>query len=190
MIPNVDVTKFKSADELGISEEERDALIKVMYHLYSDDVPLTPRATLAVPMEQHIPAFGILRPVEATLGFCMSFTGQAVPREHFHCGAVACIGGHVSLLMQGVDVLSNGIVQITPDQARETMNYTESASGGLNALFYPPDTDVPARKWGLISAVSAAYATASYLTYGHPEWPAALAQGGQPELVYVADLDE
>ncbi len=167
---------FLSAELLDITEAERDGLIQLRKAFLSETGPV------------HIPSdetWGDVKGVETIrVAFSMQFPTAALSpgaREAYGCGCVACIGGHLSLLMQGVDVLTPGPIEISGLQTAVADCYvTEAEFGPLGPLFYPHDLEVA---WDRISARSAGYAITNFLTTGKPHWERALEAAGQSDLL-------
>jgi hypothetical protein len=112
--------------------------------------------------------------VRTRLGFAMDFGTAIIPEravEKYDCGCAACIGGHLSLMMQGVDVAGSCF---TKEALKEAAIYVSEKDGHpiLSALFYP---SVGAKYWPKISPPIAAKAIENTLTTGRPEWKRILA---------------
>ena len=123
------------------------------------------------------------------------YTSKAVPllfnlvvrAGQYECGTVACIGGWLSLHLQGVDI-SQRLVSLTPKQVDTSDKYVNAfgqaenreghepgarAGEALSILFYPPEQD---RKGNTIldmetvTPAQAAKAIRNFLESGDPKW--------------------
>ncbi|GJE29785.1 hypothetical protein [Methylobacterium organophilum] len=162
---------FKSPADLDITPEEHAGLIAIMEHLRK------PQIVHVISEEWDDAETG--EPTE--MGFNMSIsTGQA--NVTFDCGCVACIGGHLSLLLQGVSVLDNTRVRLTTSQT-SAADYYVLNNVALSDLFMPPVTELFGDCWHLIKPATAADAIESFLTWGIPDWKGAARKNGQSHLV-------
>jgi len=172
----LDINTLLTPDELDITQEELDAFVKVHDYLASTELPLAPGA-----MPKDVP---LQDGMDTLIGFSMNYECRPVHSTYrkFECGAVACIGGHISLVLQGVDVLAGGMIHVTRAQADEAITYTDTARGDLHDLFFPSGA-VADGKWGDVRASTAAIALRNFLTTGEANWVGALREGGQDDLL-------
>ena len=158
--------QYLSAERLGISHEERAALIKVAGFIgdavQQDSVPLSDRMHGSSPMGVR---------------FNMSFTAVAL----VHCGTVACLGGHVWLVMQDLEAEDLPNFATTQEERDAMTSYVEKFEARrhepLAELYYPHYH--PAYQ---ATPEEAARATINFLATGNPQWIAVLAgsNGEQP----------
>lgn len=106
------------------------------------------------------------------IGTCSS---EVLPKEHLfnmnisllfaECGTVACIGGHMALIM---DVADKEIKYANKASINETAwRYVgEKASRALLKLFYPH----PLTSWEFITRECAIEAIDNFLNTGNPQW--------------------
>lgn len=158
------MTAFKTAQELGIKQWEHDHLFALMNYLRT-----TPEIKVTTSTDHWSSADSTVK--GKRFAFDMS-TGAAVIRESIgkpmNCGSVGCIGGHIYLMEQGLDLLSFEPVDvITRKQMVEAGDYVHRQEHGpLSKLFYPR----PVSDWSVISPAASADAIENYLTCGSPEW--------------------
>lgn len=160
-------TKYLSARRLGITTAEHRALIQV-----AEIIGASPYIG-----DRTIRDFEDNKEPKRGLGFNMSFIAQA-----WDCGTSCCIGGHVSLLMQGVDMTDEHPL-VTAEQREIAEKYvfrsdTDSRDGGnaLTPLYYPAfDVMDDARP------VDAIHAIRNFLTTGKPRWRAVINERRQRE---------
>lgn len=181
--------KFLSATRLGLTGPEHDALVAMMNHFR------TPAAPPRMPKEQWELFAAKVDNFEeggtsARIAFAMNFQAHRLDVEEFECGAVACIGGHVSLILQGVNVLANEIVVLTPEQAKVARWYVGDADENdpRQCLYYPPEEHVIYGRWAEITPLTASYAIENFLTKHDADWRNALKRGGQDHLATPLDV--
>lgn len=133
---------MKTASQLGISQTEYEALVKVRDGLAAG---LLVHKVLDYPNEQ---IYVRHCPTEDVIGyFNMNYEGQG-------CGTVACIGGWMAASM-GID----------------QQDYVQSTGGSLRGLFYPPMMDdLEHADYEDITAEMAVKAIDNYLRTGNPFW--------------------
>lgn len=137
---------FKSADELGLDKQEKEALVKTL-------------ALLETGKLIHTPFF------VHTLDGENTFTGHFNMAEWntvAECGTVACIGGTAELI---------GNLEVD-----QLMNKADNGNEELSELFYPSIIGAECRyTWRHIKPAQAARALRSYLTTGKANWISAVA---------------
>jgi len=139
---------FKKASELKITPKEHAALITVMGWLKDGSL--------------HEGTGG---------GFDMSDACG-----FSDCGTVACIGGWVSISIQGFAVEAELIPYAIRSSASQYV--WEGYSKALDQLYYPREVYVD---WETITASEAATAIANFLTSGDPSWDFVVAERtGEP----------
>lgn len=141
---------FKSADELGITEPQRDALRKTLVLLetgklrhvpiYDDDGDLIDQMGRFVPLKARK----------------FSYDFNMADWSHPHsCGTVCCIGGTAEFV--------GGL---------EPLSFDRGAPAALQNLFYPENI-----RLSVITPAQAATALRSYLTTGNANWAEAVSGG-------------
>ncbi len=154
MTAMLDESAILSAADLGLSEKERMALIQTRRMLLDDSVPY--------PAEYGKP------------GFNMNYEAR-----RFDCGAACCIGGHMSLIMQGA-MPDNGVFKLNRPQSDIAASYVRDKKEGhkIGKLFYPEELyDIDhklARSWHKITPEMAIAAIDSFLMTGKPNWKSAV----------------
>ncbi|TXM69669.1 hypothetical protein [Methylobacterium sp. WL120] len=161
------MTTYKTAKKLGITDAEHAGLIELANHLKGEVCVLPEQAIRGVGSDSSGRA-----DVETILGFSMSI-GAGVPIEDdvkYDCGCVACIGGHLSLRMQGIDITSQ---KFSISALKIADQYVDSFRGKedhpLHDLFYPTEF-IDFERWDLITPAIAAEAINNFLTTGSPDW--------------------
>lgn len=159
--------KYLSALKLGISPEERDALIWVLQKL-------TEQCAVHV-LSEHT---GDPDAVPADrLGFNMNDSSR-----EYDCGTVCCLGGWASLKMQGavdkakrdkhghlafrsieVDKADDYVFQFQP-RYKDSQRYDE----GLSGLYFPPQDRV---RYESVTPDIARDVLEGYLLTGKADWP-------------------
>ncbi len=135
---------FKTAEDLGIQDEELAALITVLGMLERGELK-------HVPDDSSRGAFPVY-PQHAKVGmFNMNWWSNAVD-----CGTVCCIGGTVEAIMK--KYLSDG----------------SSRNPHLRKLFYPGNAIRDRDGYSGITPDQAAAAVRSYLTTGNANWRSAI----------------
>ena len=135
---------FLSADDLGITEPQRQALMKTLVLLETGKlVHVRHRDDLSIDFE-------------AARSFSGQFNMNSWSHTYFECGTICCIGGTAELI---------GDVDF---------EYSAPPGSALYNLFYPQtdddlddDDDVD---WEDITPAQAARALRSYLNCGNPNW--------------------
>lgn len=132
---------FKTAKELGLTDEQKDALCKVLVLLETGKLVHT-----------KTPYNLIARPTGRSFSgqFNMSTWNIEVTDKEGHCGTVACIGGTAELLA-GEPIFSGGEL---------------SGDGALYELFFPSR----GISMSTITTEQAAAGLRSYLTTGDVDW--------------------
>ncbi|PZP71796.1 hypothetical protein [Methylorubrum populi] len=175
------MTSFKTADDLGISDQEHAGLIKIMEHFRTPAAP--PRLD-----DDFVPGADLGVAGSYRLGFSMQVPTSTTHENEFQCSCVACIGGHLSLMMHGVP-LSNEEVWLTPNEMDVADRYVyrhdpeRGGKGVLATLFYPPQEVLRFGCWGEITPITAALAIENVLTKGDADWADAAHRGGQSDLL-------
>jgi hypothetical protein len=136
---------MRTADELNISTAEYKALIQVADMLESG-------------MITHQPS--VIHPL-TPIGFNMMFSVRVN-----ECGTVCCIGGWVSVLMQGNLPNTEGVYHFNKHEVSDYVT-AERPPHGLHELYYPKG-DV--NRWPLITADMAVKAIRNYLETDRPSW--------------------
>lgn len=139
---------FKSAADLRLTEEQRDALIKVLALLETDKLRLTKKSQIllyGMRSDDEIAEFSGSFNMDCWCGFTS-------------CGTVACIGGTAELIA-GRTIFNNGSM--------------DDSNLMLNSLFYPQNLG---KRYRDITVEEASAALRSYLTTGDPNWKAAVDQ--------------
>jgi hypothetical protein len=114
--------KLLSASALGITKEERRALLAVRNYLQKIPAVKNPNSAKPLPKEA----------VAATARFNMNWAVKS-----YDCGTGGCIGGWMSLSMQGVRLTRR--VAVSLQQQEVASQYVRKAkSYPLDGLFYPP----------------------------------------------------
>ncbi|GJE78057.1 hypothetical protein [Methylorubrum suomiense] len=162
--------KFLSARRLGIKPAEHRALVRVAEIIGAsayapDDELISPDVNEA----------------EATTGLSFNMGWQA---KAYDCGTSCCIGGHVSLHMQGVDLSAEHIC-ITADERDEAQAYVNQSDpslhgyGPLSPLYYPGHNNNGCCSMSVMDAArpgDAVHAIRNFLTTGRPEWEEVIRQ--------------
>lgn len=136
---------FQAAADLGISEAQKEALMKTLVLLETGKLEYAPTDDLEDDPEGHRAFSG---------KFNMSSWAA-----HDECGTVCCIGGTAEIIG---NVSFGGVY----GPAYETVD------ARLHRLFYP---EMGASRWSLITPAQAARALRSYLTTGDAKWAEAVA---------------
>lgn len=114
--------KLLSAAKLGITTQERKALLTVRNYLQKIPAVKNPNSAEALPREA----------VAATARFNMNWAVKS-----YDCGTGGCIGGWMSLSMQGVRLTRR--VAVSLEQQEVASAYVgKQKSYPLDGLFYPP----------------------------------------------------
>ena len=182
---------YKTAAELGISQAEHDALVELVPYFRTKVCTIPDHDLKGIGSSGVSAIDGIV--VETELGFHMNHgAGLARDEKKYDCGCIACIGGHVSLRMQG---LAYGTRLFTGPQLRRAngyvMDHDPRDSGdftGLNGLFFPNNVIVE-RDWDKIRPDLASDAIENFLTRGEADWES-IAKANDLTIVGSADDDE
>jgi hypothetical protein len=140
---------FKSADELEITEPEKEALIKTLVLLETGEL-------------RHVADPDDL-PKAWTPFRERKFTGDfnMIDWNYAHtCGTCCCIGGTAELV-GGLEV-------------HGSFNGADEDGTKLHELFYPEPSSIPGRSYRGITPAQAATALRSYLTTGDARWDLAV----------------
>lgn len=164
-------SKFKTAADLDITAEEHAGLIQIMEHFRS-------RPPEHVRSQNYLSEQDFKEPRAGTLGFTMDYPLAAVVPgtedevNPYHCGTVACIGGHLSLHLQGLPVTAAQTFEITPEHQAVADQYVMERQYGspLSPLFYPPVGEIYSGCWHRLTPVAAADAIENFLKTGKPAW--------------------
>jgi len=136
---------FLSATKLAISEEQKDALIRVLNAFERGEfVHTTLRLNDA-------------RASDLTNGFNMQWWGNEFSSSTVHCGTIHCIGGWA-------EQLSGSNLFLRADF--NNMNWPTA----LEELFYPGSGTNTAYDYRSITIEQATQALLNYLTTGWPDW--------------------
>lgn len=144
--------KYLTAEKLGITTQEREALLKVKRFL----------KTLKLPKD--------LLSLERNLGKvaeeapALFYMNRAV--SHFDCGTAGCVGGWMSLYMQGIPLKNK--VAIPIDVAVTAENYVRNIrhGGPLTQLFYPQNFE----RYDYITPQHAVAEIETFLRTGKATW--------------------
>lgn len=140
--------KFKTAEELGLSEKHYCALVKTIDALANNKI----RHISISKIDQYSDAAVGKEPGRFNMNHWQSgFRG---------CDTVCCIGGTAELI-GGLEIYSIGT--LASDLEAEGKN-------GLHNLFYPPHKEIDEEDWDKIKPKHAVRAISNYLTYGDPRW--------------------
>lgn len=162
---------YKTAAELGITEQEHAGLIALGEHLRGQVCTIPNDYLLST---ENAIEHGALKDgvIETILGFSMS-VGTGVPYEFagqkYECGCVACIGGHLSLQIQGVDITQRAFSR---DELRiadkYVMRFRDRQDHPLYGLFYPHV--IKDNLWDRITPSVASEAIFNFLETGDAGW--------------------
>jgi hypothetical protein len=181
---------FKTAAELNISQAEHDALAALIPYLQGQVCTLPSRdaSTLGSHSESAICNLDL----ETELGFHMNFGAALAKQKLYDCGCVACIGGHVSLRMQGLEY---GQKRFTGPQLKRADQYVmsldpreEGSYGGLAGLYYPNDS-IYSDDWDKIRPDLASQAITNFLTTGDAQWRSIAEANGLRTVDSMEDQD-
>jgi hypothetical protein len=122
--------KYLTANQLNITEEERVALLKVKRYLKKlptpEDVDSRYKHTLSEVVNEAPALFNMNRAI-----------------DRYDCGTACCIGGWVSIAMQGIPLRSK--VAIPVNVANKATKYVGKAqwlARPIDQLFYPESGDL------------------------------------------------
>lgn len=179
---------YRTPAQLEITQEEFAGLLRIMEHFRTAPPTLVP-----LPDAQR----AIAIPESTPLGFSMHFAIGAVKpaaqaAKSWDCGSTACLAGHLSLHLQGVDVfVPHGTpIPITHDQIEIADQFTFNRgevdphdadehgligddnegnirSKALHPVFFP---DIDYQDWDKIGPHQAAKGIENFLTVGEPLW--------------------
>lgn len=157
------MTDYRTPDALGITQAEFDGLTRLVKLFRRKAPTLVPTEDLSgVHPNAEQPM------IEARLGFGMTYGTAIVDEpEVYNCGCAACIGGHLSLAMQGLDTTGTCFARAALDEADEYVRGNEYHPV-LGKLFYPHV--IREHDWKRITAEMAADAIENLLTEGSPLW--------------------
>lgn len=116
--------KYLSASALGITLEERAALLKVKSFLRGLENPKD------ITSDRNHSSFEAIQPHEAK--FSMNSAIKC-----YDCGTAACIGGWMSLYMSGVKLKKT--ISVPESVLGTTRLYVYRIKGSLRDLFFPPN---------------------------------------------------
>lgn len=146
---------YKTAEQLGITDQEYDALIKVKEFLATIENPRD------VQSEYPIQNFDKLPPQQAKFN-------MRNPVEKYDCGTACCIGGWMSLYMQGVQLVQP--VTITGLNATMASRFVyDRKSDPLQPLFFPLKDDSD-EYWDGLTPMDAIVQIELFLTTGEVTW--------------------
>lgn len=148
--------KYLSASELGITEDERAALIRVKKFLGKLEMPKNLFSRMGHSLSEASE--------EATARFNMN---QAV--NVYDCGTAGCIGGWMKLNLLGIPLKMK--VRIPENLARKSQQYISSfldtlSKHPLRRLFYP----IKIYNYDTITPARAAKEITKFLTTGKATW--------------------
>lgn len=142
------VKQMISAEELGITQKEHDALVWTRDHLAKEAI-------------KYDPTNG------DEPGNTFNMTSVVLGNE---CGTVACIAGWMGIYMAGLQPDAKGIYHVNnlvlDEQVREVFRENCNNSGPLSELFSPPNID----SYGHIDAWWAVSTIDHYLETGSIDW--------------------
>lgn len=150
--------------QLEITQAEYDGLVKLQEFFAKQAIPTVSGDDL-----RHVDSWLDEDVTRTTLGFSMEF-GAAIVNENedaYSCGCAACIGGHLSLLMQGADLTASCFTKCGLLEANAYVNRRDGHPT-LDDLFYPRAID--ADGWKYITPQLASEAIDNFLTHGQPLW--------------------
>lgn len=157
--------QYRSPDELNITPGEHAALVRLMSTFRQKPVPLVPSDDVTT---VHAAKFRDIEKVEDFLGFAMNYGASMVDEpKAYNCGCAACIGGHMSLAMQGQDTMGTCFTKEALEIADRYVTDREYHAV-LGQLFYP--RVIYSKDWSQITARMAAEAIENVLTIGRPKW--------------------
>lgn len=186
---------YKTAADLRITPEEHAGLIYLMGQFRGEHAPEKVRdgefnGLLGFSVEK---LRGIPEVLNTRLGFHMSYgtalpTGQFPVRGRYECGTAACIGGHLSLHMQGFDTTGNSFPMSALMRADNYVNDFGAWAADptvLDRLFYPNGLTFGA--YDKITPEMAAQAIENALIDGTPGWTTVFREHGLER--FIDDID-
>lgn len=155
--------KIASLSELGITEEELDAL-------------LATREILALGVKVGEAGFDMSTPIDRTnKNHTADPVVTGLPEgKTYHCGSALCIGGWMKLIMLNVMPAKDGNLWITDEQETKISNYVynEKIHYPIFKLFYPDHDFGP--RWSpafeSITKEQAVKAIDNFLAFADPKW--------------------
>jgi hypothetical protein len=158
------MTQHLTPDQLQITPAEYDGLVRLRDFFAKTAIPTVVGDDLGH-VESHLDD----EVTRTTMGFSMEF-GAAIVAENedaYSCGCAACIGGHLSLMMEGADLTGSCF---TKEGLLKANNYVNRKDGHptLEKLFYP--RQIISDDWSRITPRLAADAIENFLVHGEPLW--------------------
>ena len=178
------MSQYLSHTELRCTPEERAALIELLADLRERPPQRVsswgPHAFHGVGNTRGLRT----RPAEirGSLGFNMMF-GAGLPVDQHTCGSACCLGGHVSLKMQGFDTHGNTFPLAALEAAAKYVSTYGSLGDNkpLDKLYYVEDIHSDA--WDSITPQMAAESLERMLRTGDPDWPQTFELNGLGHLI-------
>lgn len=159
------MSNYRTPDQLRITQAEFDGLVRLKAHFEHDAISVISGRDLWGMGSSRAEKIDM---VKAPLGFDMGYGAAVVDKpDVYHCGCAACIGGHLSLSMQGADIRGNLFSRDALVTANEYVDDKEYHPV-LGDLFYPKV--VVASDWKKISPQMAAQAIQNVLVTGGADW--------------------
>lgn len=146
---------MKTAAQLGLTEGELEALIKVRDLLDAGLIEHDPDSNDNNHNRPTQPRFDI-----------------GVIREERSCGTTLCIGGWTKLIDLGIAANERGHLPISSSSKDIIDTFVMDAAGGLRNLFYPNSIG----DWDKITPKRAVAAINNVLEFGYPKWRKVLAE--------------
>lgn len=145
---------MKTAEELGLSPEELDALIWT-------------RDMLAAHKVEHVSQY---KPACVPIGnkFNMEF-----PLDYSDCGSAGCIAGWMAIKLCGIKPTKKGVYIGTEKAKERAKELCWDHSGSIHRLFVPGDA---ASTCDWLTTDDAVIAIDAFLETGRAEWPVASGQ--------------
>lgn len=159
------MSDYRTHEQLEITQAEFEGLVRLKEHFEHEAISVIPGRDLWGMSSYHTEKIDT---VKAPLGFDMGYGAAVVDKpEVYHCGCAACIGGHLSLTMQGADIRGNLFSRNALVAANDYVDEQEYHPT-LGGLFYPHV--ILADDWKKISPQMAAQAIESVLITGRADW--------------------
>lgn len=147
---------MKTSEELGITETERQNLIKVRDMFNAAEISLVkdPRS------KPKLDAFNM------NTTCSKRYSGR---REH-DCGSVMCIGGWVKTLELNPPKDKKGNFKIDEDAAWNIDNYVRNSRGAIRDLYYVHINGTQMYQMHSVTCAQASRAIDNFLEHGEPRW--------------------
>lgn len=146
---------MKTAAQLGLTESELDALLRVRDLLDAGLIEHDPERNNPDHDRPTKPRFDI-----------------GVIHEDRSCGTTLCIGGWTKLIDLGIDTDEGGHLPISSRSKDIIDLFVMDAKDGLRNLFYPNAID----KWDRITPKRAVAAINNFVETGFPKWRQVVAE--------------